>query len=103
MDAVTFQWDYYAFPVWIGSQLPAELEATLQAWSDEGTRHYSELLTDVPLPPGWEIEWSDRGRALARQVSRHLGRPVDYCNEATDELERIVDGSQTEPPEPNSN
>jgi hypothetical protein len=92
MNAVNFQWDYFAFPVWVGSPLPTDLEAILQAWSDEGTEHYSaQLYEGTSLPAGWEVEWSDRGRALARKVSHHLGRPVDYANQATRELENITD------------
>ncbi len=86
--AALFQWDYHAFPVWSGGELPSDLSSELQTWSDEGTERYFDRLTGVALPDGWEIEWSTRGRALARRVAAHVGS-VDYKNESTGLVERI--------------
>ena len=91
-DAVRFMWDYFAFPVWSGGELPVDLATTLQAWSDEGTeRMESEARISSSE---WMADWTARGRSLAHEVSRVLKRAVDYENEATGETERIT------PPEP---
>jgi hypothetical protein len=85
---VLVMWDYEAFPIWadddVDVALPAELESALQAWSDEGTRHF----IDEDAPGTWKADWADRGRALAQRVATHLG-PVDFKNEATLRTERI--------------
>jgi hypothetical protein len=87
-------WDYFAFPVWDDSPLPPELQALLQAWSDEGTERFTGQFSGVELPDGWIVEWSDRGRALAHEVAVVIGE-VDYHNEATSEVERISTASTT--------
>ena len=85
---VRFMWDYAAYPVWGGSTLSAELEARLQAWSDEGTERFMAQLSGAAPPDGWIGEWSDRGRALAHEVAAVVGA-VEYHNQATDQIEQI--------------
>jgi hypothetical protein len=88
-EQVRVMWDYYAFPVWSGADLTPLLHGELQAWSDEGTERFSETLRGEELPVGWVDVWSDRGRELARRVAAITGE-VEYHNEATGEVERIV-------------
>lgn len=85
---VRFMWDYFAYPVWDDSPLPPGLQASLQAWSDEGTERFTGQFSGADLPDGWIVEWSDRGRAQAHEVALVVGE-VDYHNEATSQVERI--------------